>query len=86
MPKLMISSASDEFFMLDDYNYFYRQLVGEKYIWFVRVIRGVQAQPRRALADQIRCGRWLWAQRVAASLTAVSGPTQPAALRGTAKN
>jgi len=35
IPKLMISSASDEFFMLDDYDYFYDDLVGEKYLWFL---------------------------------------------------
>jgi len=35
MPKMMISGASDEFFSLDDYDYFYRDLVGEKYLWFL---------------------------------------------------
>jgi PhoPQ-activated pathogenicity-related protein len=35
MPKLMISGASDEFFMLDDYDYFYDDLVGDKYIWII---------------------------------------------------
>jgi len=35
MPKMMISGASDEFFLLDDYDYFYKDLLGEKYIWIV---------------------------------------------------
>ncbi len=35
MPKLMVSGASDEFFMVDDYDYFYNDLLGEKYIWLV---------------------------------------------------
>jgi len=35
MPKLMISSSSDEFFSLDDYDYFYDELVGEKHLWFL---------------------------------------------------
>ena len=34
MPKLMISGGSDEFFMPDDYNYFYNDLIGPKYIWY----------------------------------------------------
>jgi PhoPQ-activated pathogenicity-related protein len=32
MPKLIVSSASDEFFMPDDYDYFYKDLLGEKRI------------------------------------------------------
>jgi PhoPQ-activated pathogenicity-related protein len=35
MPKLMISGASDEFFMPDDYDYFYSDLKGQKYIWIM---------------------------------------------------
>ena len=35
MPKLMVSGASDEFFVVDDYDYFYNDLLGEKYIWLV---------------------------------------------------
>jgi PhoPQ-activated pathogenicity-related protein len=35
MPKLMISGASDEFFFPDDYDYFYNDLLGEKYIWII---------------------------------------------------
>jgi len=35
MPKLMISAASDEYLMVDDYDYFYNDLVGEKYIWII---------------------------------------------------
>jgi PhoPQ-activated pathogenicity-related protein len=35
MPKLMVSGGSDEFFMPDDYDYFYNDLVGGKYIWLV---------------------------------------------------
>lgn len=35
MPKLMVSGASDEFFMPDDYDYFFDDLLGEKYIWSV---------------------------------------------------
>jgi PhoPQ-activated pathogenicity-related protein len=33
MPKLMVSGGSDEFFMPDDYDYFFNDLIGEKYIW-----------------------------------------------------
>jgi PhoPQ-activated pathogenicity-related protein len=35
MPKLMVSGASDEFFMADDYDYFFKDLLGEKYIWLL---------------------------------------------------
>jgi len=35
MPKLMISGASDEYFLADDYDYFYDDLPGDKYIWLV---------------------------------------------------
>jgi PhoPQ-activated pathogenicity-related protein len=35
MPKLMVSGAMDEFFMPDDYDYFYDDLLGEKYMWWV---------------------------------------------------
>jgi len=35
MPKLMVSGASDEFFMPDDYDYFYNDLIGEKHIWII---------------------------------------------------
>jgi len=35
MPKLMISGGSDEFFMPDDYDYFFNDLIGEKYIWII---------------------------------------------------
>jgi PhoPQ-activated pathogenicity-related protein len=35
MPKLLISGASDEFFMMDDYDYFYSDLLGEKHIWII---------------------------------------------------
>jgi len=35
MPNLMISGASDEFFMPDDYDYFYKDLTGDKYIWII---------------------------------------------------
>ena len=38
MPKLMVSAASDEFFMPDDYDYFFRDLLGEKYIWWGFII------------------------------------------------
>jgi hypothetical protein len=34
LPKLMISGASDEFFMCDDYDFFYDDLLGPKYIWY----------------------------------------------------
>lgn len=33
MPKLMVSGASDEFFMCDDYDYFYEDLLEPKFIW-----------------------------------------------------
>ena len=33
MPKLMVSGASDEFFMPDDYEYFFDELIGQKFIW-----------------------------------------------------
>lgn len=35
MPKLMVSGGSDEFFMPDDYDFFYDDLLGEKYIWII---------------------------------------------------
>jgi len=35
MPKLMVSAASDEFFMVDDYDYFYNDLTGDKHIWII---------------------------------------------------
>jgi len=35
MPKMIISAASDEFFMPDDYDYFYKDLIGDKYIWII---------------------------------------------------
>jgi len=38
MPKLMISGGSDEFFMPDDYDYFFSSLSGEKYIWIIENI------------------------------------------------
>lgn len=34
VPKLMISASSDEFFLLDDYDYFFGDLIGEKYLWW----------------------------------------------------
>jgi PhoPQ-activated pathogenicity-related protein len=33
MPKMMVSGASDEFFMPDDYAYFFDELLGDKFIW-----------------------------------------------------
>jgi PhoPQ-activated pathogenicity-related protein len=30
---MIVSGASDEFFMPDDYKYFFDDLVGEKFIW-----------------------------------------------------
>jgi PhoPQ-activated pathogenicity-related protein len=35
MPKMMISGASDEFFMPDDYDYFLSDLLGPKHIWIL---------------------------------------------------
>lgn len=35
MPKLVIASSSDEFFLNDDSHYFFDDLPGEKYIWWV---------------------------------------------------
>jgi PhoPQ-activated pathogenicity-related protein len=35
MPKLMISGASDEFFMCDDYEYFYDDMLEPKYMWIL---------------------------------------------------
>jgi len=35
MPKLVIAAASDEFFMPDNFDYFYKDLIGEKHIWLV---------------------------------------------------
>jgi PhoPQ-activated pathogenicity-related protein len=35
MPKMMVSGASDEFFMPDDYEYFFDDLLGEKFIWLL---------------------------------------------------
>lgn len=33
MPKIIINGASDDLFMPDDYDYFFKDLQGEKYIW-----------------------------------------------------
>ena len=42
MPKLMVSAASDEFFIVDDYDYFYKDLLGEKHIWRVSAFLGYE--------------------------------------------
>ena len=33
VPKLIIGGSADEFFMPDDYDYFFGDLLGEKYVW-----------------------------------------------------
>ncbi|ELT99115.1 hypothetical protein CAPTEDRAFT_215443 [Capitella teleta] len=35
MPKMIVSGASDEFFMPDDYAYFFDELLGDKFIWLL---------------------------------------------------
>ena len=37
MPKYIISAAGDEFFMLDDSNYYYDQLEGPTFLRFVQI-------------------------------------------------
>ena len=33
MPTLVVSSVSDEFFLIDDTHYFFDDLPGDKYFW-----------------------------------------------------
>ena len=33
MPKLVVSGSSDEFFLIDDYKYFFHDLPGESSMW-----------------------------------------------------
>ena len=35
IPKFMLSGSTDEFFMMDDYDFFFDDLPGEKHMWYL---------------------------------------------------
>ena len=55
MPKLAISATNDEFFFMDDYWYYWDQMLGTKYLWSVIISGDNNFNPLTAGAVNIRC-------------------------------